>query len=104
MVLARDVVDGRGRLLIPAGNELTERHVAALRMWGIPYIDVEGDDVVEDGSASLAPELLEAAERLVAERFAIAGSQGPFLERLRAQAVIRTARSLDGRAGRKAAT
>lgn len=50
MVLAADVLDKRGRVLIPAGKELVEKYVTALPAWGVTRIEVEGDDI--DGAAA----------------------------------------------------
>lgn len=41
MVLAAHVTDRRGRLLIPAEARLSERHVEALRMWGVTHLRIE---------------------------------------------------------------
>ena len=60
MVLANPVTDRRGRLLIPAGQALSDRHVDALKMWGVASLDIEGDEEVEV-VASISPEALEAA-------------------------------------------
>lgn len=45
MVLAADVLDQRGRLLVPAGKELSVKHVRALPAWGVTRLEIEGDDV-----------------------------------------------------------
>lgn len=42
MVLAEHVTDRRGRLLIPAEACLSQRHVEALRMWGVTHLRIEG--------------------------------------------------------------
>jgi hypothetical protein len=51
MVLAEGVTDRRGRLLIPAGRALEERHLDALPMWGISQVVVEGGDPGEEAEA-----------------------------------------------------
>lgn len=68
MVLATDVTDRRGRLLIPAGRELDPKHLQALKMWGIPQVEVEGDDVGTDAAAALDPALLGKAREILADR------------------------------------
>jgi len=42
MVVAGDVRDTTGRLLLRAGQEVTERALRVLRMWGVAEVDVEG--------------------------------------------------------------
>ena len=56
MVLAEGVTDRRGRLLIPAGKEITERYLDSLPMWGVTHVEIEGEDT---GSED---EVAEAAE------------------------------------------
>lgn len=93
MVLAAPVTDRRGRLLIPAGKELTERHVEALRMWGVSHVEIDGDgpDAEESG---FDPEVQAEAERRVAERFGDARGRHAFLDALFTHAVAAEARAL----------
>jgi HD-like signal output (HDOD) protein len=44
MVLAEDVCNSNGRLLLPKGQELEVGHLRILKMWGIFQIRIEGDD------------------------------------------------------------
>ena len=67
MVLAAEVTDKRGRLLIPSGRALDEKHVQALKMWGIAQIEIEGDDP-DEGGPEITPEALEQAQAIVADR------------------------------------
>lgn len=60
MVVAADVKNMDDMLLLPAGCELTARHIKVLRTWGISEIQVEGGG--PSGSTTLlkvAPEILE---------------------------------------------
>jgi hypothetical protein len=43
MVLARNVCDRSGRLLLPAGAELSEKHFGIFRMWGILEAEIVGE-------------------------------------------------------------
>ena len=72
MVLSRDVCDRSGRMLLPAGAELTEKHFSIFRMWGVLEVEIVGESVAEDGEIApheeqLDPALLAEA-RLVVER------------------------------------
>lgn len=41
-MLARDVTDGNGRMLLAAGKKIQEKHLKIFRAWGITEVDVEG--------------------------------------------------------------
>ena len=94
MVLAAAVTDRQGRLLIPQGKELSERHVQALKMWGVAQIDVEGEGDAADAFAAVEPEVLQEAEATLEARFARVDRSHPFLEQLFQYCVNRKARAL----------
>lgn len=62
MVLGVDVLDGGGRLLLPAGTVLTEKHLRYCQMWGIAALEVEGDEAVPVPEEEIDPELLARVE------------------------------------------
>ena len=43
MVLASDVMTGRGHRLIASGQELSDRHLQGLKTWGIAHVEIQGD-------------------------------------------------------------
>src|SRR6185369_10254927 len=50
MVLASDVLDRSGRMLLGAGAELTHKHLVIFRTWGVLEADIAGqgnDETVE---------------------------------------------------------
>jgi hypothetical protein len=53
MTLKSAVSDRSGRLLLPAGVELTGKHLNIFRMWGVSEADIaaEGDDKDNNGAA-----------------------------------------------------
>jgi hypothetical protein len=53
MMLASDVLDRSGRMLLKTGTELTGRHLYILRTWGIIEADIVG---AEDNFADAAPD------------------------------------------------
>jgi len=63
MVLAEDAVDASGRVLIPAGTELSESGVQALRARGLATVDVVME---EDGPAAPPPDPVVLANNLQA--------------------------------------
>lgn len=95
-VLAADVVDRRGRPLLRAGSELTERSIQSLRMWGVRSVSVEGAAPDEPTDAELLdPAVRAAAEEAVVERFSLLeGELHPFLQALRREAVVEACRTL----------
>lgn len=71
MVLAADIVDGGGRLLLPGGTVLTEKHLRYCQMWGIVDADIVGDDATaeEPAEAVIDPARLAEVENRVGARF-----------------------------------
>jgi len=81
-VLAAEVKDRRGRLLMPAGATLQEGHIRSFKMWGITHVDVEGGDA--DAITELEPWAREAAEAKLADLFLHADLEHPFIAALHA--------------------
>ena len=57
MVLSRNICDRSGRLLLPSGAELNEKHFAIFRMWGVLEAEIVGENVGEEPEATPGPEL-----------------------------------------------
>ena len=94
MVLASNVHDRRGRLLMPAGKELTERHLAAMRMWGVSLIEVEGEGPEVESEPDFDEEILARADAEIDDLFSNAGEDHPLLAELRKLARVRVAREI----------
>jgi hypothetical protein len=62
MTLSVELIDSGGRLLLPAGTELTDRHLRYFHMWGVTEIEIEGDDRLPDHTAALDPAVRAAVE------------------------------------------
>lgn len=61
MVVARDVKNIDGMLLVPASCELSERQINILQAWGVAEVEVEADHELanaHDPLAQLPPETL----------------------------------------------
>ena len=58
MTVAADVKNIDNMLLIPAGCSLTDRQIDILQSWGVPEIDVETSQAIEEADPlmSLPPE------------------------------------------------
>lgn len=68
MVLASDVHDRSGRMLLGSGAELTQKHLVIFRIWGVLEADIagHGSDVAADQiPADVDPlELIAAGQEL----------------------------------------
>jgi hypothetical protein len=62
MVVTADVKNMDEMLLIPAGCELTARHIKILRTWGISEIQVDGAESDSTTLLKIAPEILQRLE------------------------------------------
>ncbi len=92
MVLASDVQDRNGRMLLGAGAELTQKHLVIFRTWGVVEADIAGIDYADDESllpAEVDPAALEAAELSLIPLFQYAGTDHPALRELLRLAAIR---------------
>jgi hypothetical protein len=70
MVLAADIVDGMGRLLLPSGTALTDKHLRYCQMWGVLDAEVVGDEPPEPvAEVAIEPAVLAAAEAEIRPRF-----------------------------------
>ena len=93
MVVRSAVTDRHGRRLIGEGTELTERHVGALTMWGVPFVDIDGEEP-ENELESIPPQALAAAREALDEEFALTDREHPLIEGLFDIALVRRARKL----------
>ena len=94
MVLGEDVHDAQGRLLMPKGTVLTERHLRAFQLWGILSVLVLGPEGEEPPPAPISPELLARAEELVRRRFRNNDPTHPLIAALIAACTLREARRI----------
>ena len=95
MLLADEVRDQQGRLLMPAGTELTDRHLRAFQLWGILTVRIramnEGPDPADP---PLTPEQLSEGEGLVRARLRETDAAHPFIAELVRLCTGREARRL----------
>jgi hypothetical protein len=73
MVLSLPLFNGAGVLLLPRGTRLTEQHLERFTRWGVREATIEaldGGPPVGDPEAALDPELVQAIDRALDERFA----------------------------------
>lgn len=94
MVLASNVNDRTGRLLLGSGVELTQKHLIVLRTWGIEEADIEGVEgeavTMMKLPADVTPDELRAAEEDLKRRhFRHAGLDHPAVRELLRLAALR---------------
>ena len=87
MVLKGNICDRSGRLLLPAGSELIEKHFSIFRMWGVLEADIVGDAVVVDETDlplndELDPVLVAAAHEEVERLFVHNDPEHPAIKEL----------------------
>lgn len=86
MLLGSDVCDRSGRMLLPAGAELTERHLKVFRTWGVIEADIEGEEGCEaaplPAGEDADPVRLAAAEESVLRIFRLNDREHPAIMEL----------------------
>ena len=96
MTLAEGVTDRRGRLLIPAGKEITERYLDSLPMWGITHVVIEGEDAGSEDEIGEAAEpwAVSKAMEVVDDKFSLANRSHPVMKALVDLCIQRKAREI----------
>ena len=92
MVLAGDVLDRSGRMLLGAGAELTQKHLVIFRTWGVLEADIEGhgsDEGAEQIPADIDPLELFAAEQALSPLFKYTNMAHPAIVELIRLAALR---------------
>ncbi len=92
MVLASDVHDRSGRMLLGAGAELTQKHLVIFRTWGVLEADIEGhgsDEGPDQIPADVDPLELAAAEQALAPLFQHTNQAHPAIIELMRFAALR---------------
>lgn len=99
MVLAADVRDRNGRLLLKEGVELTDKHLHILRTWGTVEADIlnAGDHQENTASANaIDPELWAAIEGEISPLFHHTDLRHPAIKELLRIRIEREARHGNG--------
>ncbi len=89
MVLADDVKDIKGRLLLPKGRPIGPEHIRIFKIWGIPQVPVleSPQDESEPEAPAIDSTRLEAARKKLEERFRLTDRRHPAIEEIFAQAL-----------------
>lgn len=91
MVLASDVKDRNGRILLSAGSEITERHLRIFKMWGILTVQVQGEETVQSPlpvTSERDSEQIERVEKEVEKLFCHHDLSHPFIKELFRLAIL----------------
>ncbi len=91
LVLGADLSDASGRLLLPNGTVLTDKHIRYCQMWGIVAVEIQVDDpTAVTGEQPIDPVAWAAAEAELAPRFAHVDRTHPAIAALFAHCVATT--------------
>jgi HD-like signal output (HDOD) protein len=93
MVLAANLLDPNGRQILPLGATLSERHITALKMWGIARVSIQSDKDEERPVVKLSAEEAEAVEAYISRIFSLNKEHAnhPLLKDLRQRSLRRMA-------------
>lgn len=72
MVLAEDVTNKHGDVLLVKGSEVSEKHIMVLKAWGVTDVNVEGVDraqVEREETQGLSPEAVASVDEELKELF-----------------------------------
>lgn len=97
MILAGEVKDRNGRVLLAAGQEITEKHLKIFKTWGVTDANIQGasqEDMVAQDLAEVDPEIHRQAEEATLARFKHAGTTHPGLKELARLATMRRVREM----------
>jgi hypothetical protein len=85
MVLAADIKERSGRVLLAGGSEISEKHLRVFKMWGITEADikdVEKEEIAASIVAQLDPSLFQDVQSRVREHFRLTDMEHPFIKEL----------------------
>ena len=97
MILDRDITNRNGLVLLRAGQEITEKHLKILRMWGITEADIKGidkEEIMNKAATEIDPQILEEAKIKAYEIFRHTDQEHPFIKELFRLVTLRLARDL----------
>lgn len=96
MVLAGDVKDRNNRVLLAAGQEISDKHLKIFKMWGVTDADIKGtdqEDMAAQDKQEVDPMSYQAAEEATLARFRHADLTHPGMKELARLATMRRVRA-----------
>lgn len=97
MILARDVKDRKGRVLLGQESEISEKHIKIFKKWGVMEVDVLGQGehaAPGDPEAPLDPRAYDRARARTEELFRFANLEHPAVRELHRLITTRVARTM----------
>ena len=97
MVLAAEVKDRSGRILLGPGQEITEKNLRVFRIWGVLEADVQGvekEAVDAKNMAQLDPEQLQRSEKEYDALFRHTDRTDPIIQELFRIATVRRVKQM----------
>lgn len=96
MVLAADLKSPQGRMLLPKGALLSDKHIRTCKIWGIVEGDILGEDaqMADDQPLVLDPALVEQATQLAKAYFCLTDVHYPVVREAARLFIERTAQAL----------
>ena len=85
MILASDVKERSGRVLLAMGSKISEKHLKVFKMWGITEADVKGiekEELAANVVAQFDQHLFQEIEIQTRERFCHVDMEHPFIKEL----------------------
>jgi hypothetical protein len=68
MILKSAVNDRNGRLLLPTGTELSDKHLKIFRTWGVTGAEIEGVDGSSENQSATSPDSSSDPQEIEAVR------------------------------------
>lgn len=81
MKLGADAMHLTGRVLLPKGAELTEKHIKLFKQWGVVEAEVESNEEIHE-KVAVPPELLAKEEEKLASMMIHANMEHPLIAEL----------------------
>ena len=82
-ILAEEVRDINGRLLLARGNEIGDNHIRIFKIWGVPEVTVEGPAQGNDKcDPELNPEMIEQVSETVKDLFKHTDQEHPLVKKI----------------------
>ena len=98
MVLSQNVKDRSGRVLVTAGQKITEKHLAIFKDWGVTDVAIESPEGKTETIASAGnfdPATVEKVERIMKDMFRHADLRHPAVRELFNLCVARNLKAQD---------
>ncbi len=80
MILAQEVKSHSGRILLPEGTVLTEKHILNFKAWGITEADIQGENAgfgSTPEAVKIDPQKLARAKKEVEALFCLSNQDHP---------------------------